>query len=66
MADLIERVSLQPGDKVAIGDGHISGVIERVILARGMTVPIYLVEWWQEGNVMSREFHADDVTEDRK
>lgn len=51
---------LRPGTRVRIGD-VIEGVIEEAIVVRGMTAPIYLVEWWQDGDLVARRFHAADV-----
>ncbi len=54
-----------PGDAVIVGD-DIHGVIERVIFSRDMTVPLYLVEWWDSGEYKAREFNERDVRRDRK
>ena len=53
-------MTLEPGVRVLV-DGEIRGVIERVIWCRGMATPLYLIEWWDRGQVYSREFHAADV-----
>lgn len=50
----------RPGDKVLVGD-DIPATVERVIFARG-TQPMVLVEWWDCGQVRSREFLAEDLT----
>jgi len=55
--------SFQPGDYVWLGkELDIPGVIEEVIWSRGMEWPVYLVEWWLDGAVCTRRFHADEVT----
>lgn len=51
----------RPGDRVRLGgDGKIVGVVEEVVMARGQTQPYYLVEWWHEGNVLSRRFLEEE------
>ena len=52
---------LVPGNRVMIEE-DVEGVIERVSWSRGMTWPIYLVEYWHEGCVHSQEFHHPDVS----
>lgn len=49
----------QPGERVQIGDG-IEGVVEEVIFARGMSAPFVLVEYWHDGQLVARRFHAGD------
>lgn len=49
----------RPGDRVIIGTG-IEGVVEEVIFARGMGAPFVLVEYWHEGQLVARRFHAAD------
>ncbi len=51
-----------PGDRVAIGDGTIKAVIEELIFARNMAAPVYLVEWWHEGQRQSLRVHQDEIT----
>ena len=48
------------GQKVLVG-GVIEGVIEEVIFARNMTDPLYLVEWWHEGDLRGRRFHECEL-----
>ena len=50
-----------PGDKVIIG-GEIEGVIERLIFSRDCNVPLYLVEWWDNGDTRQREFNERDIS----
>jgi hypothetical protein len=51
----------RPGQKVCIGDrGEICATVEEVIWARGMNTPFYLVEWWHEGQLVSRRVHEGD------
>lgn len=47
------------GDRVQIGSG-IEGVVEEVIFARGMKAPFVLVEYWHDGQLIARRFHAAD------
>lgn len=49
------------GQRVLVGDGSISGIVERVIFLRNAIKPFYLVEWWKDGQVCQCEFHEDDV-----
>lgn len=48
-----------PGDSVLIGD-NIEGVIEEMIIARGMSTFLLLVDYWHDGQLVSRRFHAED------
>lgn len=48
------------GQKVVVG-GVIRGVVEEVIFARNMTDPLYLVEWWHDGDLRGRRFHEFDL-----
>lgn len=48
------------GDRVLI-DGDIEGVIEEIVFARGMMWPVYLVEWWHEGQREARRFHQVEL-----
>lgn len=50
---------IQTGDRVTIGD-NIEGVVEELIFSRGMNAPFVLVEYWHEGSLISRRFHAED------
>lgn len=49
----------QLGDQVEIGRS-ITATIEEVIWARNMVAPFYLVEWWQDGQLVSRRVHEED------
>ena len=49
-----------PGQEVFVGE-DIPGVIERLIYPRNATVPLYLVEWWDCGDLKAREFHEQDI-----
>lgn len=51
---------LDPGDRVMVG-GDISATVERVIFARYMTRPLFLVEWWDSGDLKTKELHQNDV-----
>lgn len=51
-----------PGQNVAVGGGAIAGEVERVIFARGMSQPLYFIEWWDNGEVKGREFLEEQVT----
>lgn len=54
--------SFSPGDVVRCGDKlDITGIVERVIFARGMMEPLILVEFWHEGDRRTMEFHHADV-----
>jgi len=46
--------------KVLVG-GSIEGVVDEVIWRRGMEMPVYLVEWWEGGDVLSRRFLLEDI-----
>ena len=48
------------GQTVLVG-GVIQGVIEEVIFARNMTDPLYLVEWWHDGDLRGRRFHESEL-----
>jgi hypothetical protein len=48
------------GLQVCLGD-NIKGIIERIIWARAMTEPLYLIEWWNDGQVLSREMLQNDI-----
>lgn len=50
---------IQLGDLVCVGNG-IEGVAEELIFARGMSAPFVLVEYWHEGQLVARRFHAED------
>mgnify|MGYP001791994776 CR=1 FL=1 len=50
----------EPGDSVWIGD-DVPGVVDRLIYTRNCRVPIYLVEWWDRGEIKCREFYEADV-----
>lgn len=52
---------LKPGAHVIVG-GDIHGVIDRVIFCRDRIPPLYAVEWWSNGALVSHEFHAADVS----
>lgn len=60
MTDLVHLYV--PGQRVTVGDGAIRGIVERVIFARDMSVPLYLVEWWHEGQLQAREFSERDLS----
>ena len=51
---------LRPGSRVLVGD-DIDGIVEEVVFGRGMMTAMYLVEWWQDGDLRARRFHAADV-----
>ena len=51
-----------PGQKVLIGSGVIHATVEEVIHARGMSAPLYLVEWWQDGELRGRRLHEADLS----
>lgn len=62
MTDRFEtfNCAYKPGEQVLIGDG-IAATVEEVIMARGMRGPLYLVEYWHEGHLISRRMHEDDL-----
>ena len=51
---------LEPGTRVVVGE-DIPGTIDRVIFCRDSAPPLYAVEWWNNGDLICREFHAADV-----
>ena len=51
----------QCGDVVRVG-GTIKGVVEQIIISRQMVTPLYLVEWWHDGMVTSRQFHEHELS----
>jgi hypothetical protein len=54
--------AFRPGDKVSIGnDFGIQATVEEVIMARGTRSPLYLVEYWHDGHLVSRRLHEDDL-----
>lgn len=56
------QAMFETGDRVLIANGEIEGTIERIILCRGMDEVFYLVEWWKDGEPISRELHEADIT----
>lgn len=50
----------RPGDRVRVGDGAITAVVEEVIMVRGQTQPTYAVEWWHDGEVRGRRFLEEE------
>lgn len=52
-------LGIRCGDMVWIGDG-IKGMVEELILARGMAAPFVLDEYWHDGHLVSKRFHAAD------
>ena len=48
------------GQTVRIGT-DIRAVVEEIIWSREMQWPFYLVEWWHEGQLITRRFHQDDL-----
>ncbi len=59
----MSEAKFKPGQAVTVGNGAIVGIVERVIFARCQIKPMYLVEWWRDGDLCGREFHEDDVSE---
>jgi len=49
-----------PGDFVWVG-GDIPGVVDRLIFTRNCRTAIYLVEWWDCGELKCREFYEADI-----
>jgi hypothetical protein len=61
MSDRFES-AFSPGQEVLIGtNGEITARVEEVIFARGMRAPFYLVEWWHEGQLVTRRLHEADI-----
>lgn len=50
----------RPGDRVSVGDGVISAVVEEVIMQRGMAQPVYLLQWWVNGDIVTRRFLEEE------
>jgi len=47
---------------VRLGDGSITCRIEEIIFSRGMSSPLYLVEWWVNGSPQSCRVHESDLS----
>lgn len=50
----------RPGDRLRVGNGEITGVVEEVIMQRGMAQPVYLVQWWVNGDIVARRFLEEE------
>jgi len=57
--DETEEDYFDVGDKVKVGD--IEGVVEEIIYARNCKGTLLLIEWWHDGDLRARRFHAIDV-----
>lgn len=57
---IIEGAKYAPGERVRVGF-DITGTVERVIFDRNGRGPIYLVEWWLDGDLRGREFLENDL-----
>lgn len=58
-AIMVLETDPRPGDRVEVAPG-ISGTVEELVFARGMAAPFVLVEYWHEGSLVARRFHAAD------
>lgn len=51
----------RPGDRLRVGDGGvITAVVEEVIMQRGMAQPVYLLQWWVDGDIVTRRFLEEE------
>lgn len=48
------------GQTVRIGT-DITATVEEIIWSRGMQWPFYLVEWWHDGQLVTRRLHEADL-----
>lgn len=49
------------GDDVLIANGAIRGTVEEIVHCRGMWEPVYLVQWWRDGDIRSARFSATEM-----
>lgn len=50
--------SLKPGDRVTCGNG-VEGVVEELHFLRNAE-PMVVVDYWHNGEVITRRFHSED------